>query len=71
MIEIDGTEKYSDIIERYSKMPIEELIKEQKELKQSISYRHQLLSSEVLTFRLKKSLEKLKKSTYNPKEIKI
>ena len=70
MIDIDGNERYSDIIERYSKMPIAELIIEQKEVKNSLSYRHQLISSEVLNFRLKKSIENLKKSTYNPKKIK-
>lgn len=70
MIDIDGTERYTDIIERYSKMPIAELIIEQREVKNSLSYRHQLISSEVLDFRLKKSLVNLEKSTYNPKKIK-
>lgn len=70
MIDIDGTERYTDIIERYSKMPIAELIIEQKEVKDTLSYRHQLISSEVLKFRLEKSLNKIKKSTYNPKKVK-
>ena len=70
MIEVNGLEKYTDIIERFNKMPIAELMILQKELKEHPSYKHQLISSEVLKFRLEKSIEKLKKSTYNPKILK-
>ena len=68
-MDVDGTERYIDIIDRYRNMPIEELIILQKELKNSISYRHQLISSEVLRYRLERSLNKIKESTYNTKQL--
>jgi len=54
---INFDEKYLDIIDKYKNLPIEQLIELQKQLKNCNSFRHQLISSEVLNFRLKKSLE--------------
>lgn len=57
---VNGEEKYFDIIDRYRNLPIEELIDLQKQLKNSLSFRHQYISSEVLKIRLKRSLENIK-----------
>jgi len=70
IIDIDTEEKYYDILERYKNMKIDELVEEEKILKNNdISYRHQLISSEVLKWRLENALNKIK--TYAPSKIKI
>tara|TARA_B100001094_G_scaffold332747_1_gene406206 strand:+ start:2408 stop:2629 length:222 start_codon:yes stop_codon:yes gene_type:complete len=69
-MELDTTEKYLDIIERCKTMRIDELVEFEKQMKDNeISYRHQLISSEVLKWRLEKALGKIK--TYAPTKIKI
>lgn len=63
-MDVDGTERYIDIIDRYRNMPIEELMELQKDIKNSISYRHIQISSEVLKYRLQRSLNRIKDTDY-------
>lgn len=69
-MDINTTEKYLDIIEKCKNMKIDELVEFEKQMKNTeISYRHQLISSEVLKWRLEKALGKIK--SYAPTKIKI
>ena len=64
IIDIDLNEKYTDIIENCQNMKMDEL-QEFQELMQhyNISYRHKLISSIVLEWRMQRTLERLQKVT--------
>ena len=58
-------ETYAEIIAMCNEMPITELEKYQRRLKlYSISYKHQIISSEVLKHRYTKSLNNLESDTF-------
>ena len=58
-------EKYVDIIQMCNDMPISELIKYQHQLElYSISFKHKIISAEVLKDRYEKSLKKLETQTF-------
>lgn len=65
IIDIDLNEKYTDIIENCQNMKMDEL-QEFQELMQhyNISYRHKLISSIVLEWRMQRTLERLQKVTH-------
>lgn len=64
IVDIDLSEKYTDIIDNCQNMKMDEL-QEFQELMQhyNISYRHKLISSIVLEWRMQRTLERLQKVT--------
>ena len=64
IIDIDINEKYYDIIEKCKAMQMDELVKYQECLQHyDISYRHKLISSIVLEWRMKRTMERVQQVT--------
>ena len=65
ILDLDLNEKYTDIIDRCKSMKMDELVEFQELMQHyNISYRHQLISSEVLKWRMEKALDRVQKTTY-------